>query len=206
MQPTQLSAGSDGGCDTVYNMQSFVQAVEARAADAAKPPIRMPPHGALLHATLMGDVDAAHRLLRRGAAVNEAVDGTTPLLVSVGSGSTDLVKLLLEARADVSKTEDDGASPVLIAAHLGLTQVLALLLAHAPTAIIHRARADGETPLSCSVRRAIQGSTAHYACAISLVKAGALEQPTVTTARHVPHLVSVAGSAARAKRGHELQQ
>jgi ankyrin repeat protein len=69
-------------------------------------------------------------LIKARADVNTAykVDtGWTPLFLAAYFGYTDVVQLLLDARADVHVTDKDGDSPLTSATKKGHTEIVRLL-------------------------------------------------------------------------------
>ena len=84
-----------------------------------------------------GQVQVARGLLagrdgRGGVEVDRARadTGSTPLLQASFQGFVDVVKLLLDHRADPNKPSFDGTTPLLFAAQEGFVDIAKLLLAH----------------------------------------------------------------------------
>ena len=177
---------------------SLLGALSLRAADANT---SRPSPGALLHATLLGDMGAVRKLLDRGASVNQPVDSTTPLMAAAGCSNASLLRVLLDASANVSEIEDDGSTALLIACHVGCSQAVAMLIKAARdqevTSLIDLSRHDTETPLSCAMRRALQGSRPHLACVLSLLEARANPESAAARPATTPHLVAAAIYAAQ---------
>ncbi|XP_059167490.1 ankyrin repeat domain-containing protein 50-like [Physella acuta] len=82
----------------------------------------------LTKAALNNDVTAVQRLLDRGDDVNAEDNGWTPLLVAVKNANVAVVRLLLQAGADVNWTNRKGQSALLFAVHNVDLEVVELLL------------------------------------------------------------------------------
>lgn len=82
----------------------------------------------LMMAALRGNLDAARRLIERGAQVNR--EGWTPLhYAASGSDSTAVVALLLDGGAEVDPRAPDGNTPLMMASRYGAIGSAELLLA-----------------------------------------------------------------------------
>jgi ankyrin repeat protein len=75
----------------------------------------------------------------------------TPLYMAALNGYSDVVKLLLEAKANVNTTRENDTTPLFIAAKLGHIEVVKALLA--AKADVNIARADGMTPLKIARKK-----------------------------------------------------
>jgi ankyrin repeat protein len=77
------------------------------------------------------DAASVRKLIAEGADVDELDHGDAPLVMAAYLGHTDIVKLLLEAGADV-KAVDPGmkATALHAAAYAGRTEAARLLIAH----------------------------------------------------------------------------
>ena len=83
----------------------------------------------LYNACANGQVDAARRLLDRGAEVDRATKkGATPLHIACQNGHLDAVRLLLEKGAEVDRAMENGATPLYIACLKGHVDAARLLL------------------------------------------------------------------------------
>ena len=77
-------------------------------------------------------------------------NGDTPLHGAAWNGYTELVKILLETKADVNaRKRDDGATPLYIASIRGHTEIVKLLLDY--KADVNMGLTNGDTPLHTAV-------------------------------------------------------
>ena len=118
-------------------------------------------------AAFMGHAAAAKALLARGApvdAVSSNAMANTPLCAALaGRGSADVVRLLLDARADVNFRAELGVTPLHLAASRGADPLVQLLLERGADASARMD--DGTTPA------AIAASRGHAATAAALERA-----------------------------------
>ena len=89
----------------------------------------------LWEACSQGDVAAARRLLKKGAAVDQAeASGATPLWIACEKGHVDAARLLLDKDAEVDRAASGwrtkGQTPLYIAKKNGHSAVVALLKKH----------------------------------------------------------------------------
>lgn len=91
--------------------------VEVRTAQDESP---------LMIAALKGDLDAARRLIARGADVNKT--GWTPLHYAATHGHLDVIRLLLEQHAYIDAESPNGSTPLMLAAKYGSREAVKLLL------------------------------------------------------------------------------
>lgn len=101
-------------------------------------------------AMYVGDIDAVRRHMEGDLDIDARdPDGTTLLTIASLLGHYELARLLIDAGADVNKTNyQDGSTPLHAAAFLGRADVVALLLDHGaePDAMSD----DGGTPLGAA--------------------------------------------------------
>ncbi len=123
----------------------------AKLSDEEAAAGRQPPAGdstvSIWEAVAAGDSQAVVENLKSGVSVNakNPAGGTTPLMTAALYGQTDLARLLLEKKADVSLVLGDGNSALHMAAFLGHTEIVKMLLKNG--ARVHTKNAKGETPL-----------------------------------------------------------
>lgn len=77
--------------------------------------------------------------------------GWTPLHVAAERGNTEVVKLLLEAKADIDPKDDDGKTPLHWAVHSGRSEAVKVLIEAG--ADINARDNDGNTPLDIAIQR-----------------------------------------------------
>ena len=113
-------------------------------------------------AAFMGHASVAQLLLARGApvdAVSSNAMANTPLCAALaGRGSADVVRLLLDARADVSFRAALGVTPIHLAASRGADPLVQLLLDHGADASARMD--DGTTPAAIAAGRGHAGTAA----------------------------------------------
>jgi uncharacterized protein len=141
------------------------KAADARAAESQR----------LMAAVTQGDSAAVTRLLAEGAAVDERFpvvngfnDAHTPLLVASRDGHTEIVRLLLEAGADVNATEPTfGAVPLHKAVYNGHAASTRLIAAWPGVDLDFQGSTNGYTPLHDALWHGYEE------CALILIGAGA---------------------------------
>jgi hypothetical protein len=99
----------------------------------------------LVKAAFEDDVPQIRELLRRGADVNQSENGTTALELAVGHGNLDLVRLLLQSGASVTRTNESGMTILFWLNRSDEHELLQLLL-QAGADVNHRNQ-DGNTAL-----------------------------------------------------------
>ena len=80
-------------------------------------------------ACTMNNIEAAHLLVERGAAINKQdSDGNSPLMFAVHGGHLDMVKFLVDkAKADINLADNEGTTPLIRAVCLGHVDIVELL-------------------------------------------------------------------------------
>jgi hypothetical protein len=157
------------------------------AATGSKPPVAKPKEDSssrvqtiLLNADLLaacekGDALEVRRLLGQGVSANASRDtGANALTYAIAGRHTEVVRLLLEARADPNRTSL-GMAPLFLASEKGDVKTVQLLLDHGANvnakleAVDEEMKArNGDTALIASAAPGISAATARL-----LLKAGA---------------------------------
>ncbi len=107
----------------------LIAGLAAGCQSSAPPSQPAPADGSLLEAVARDDDDAALRLIRKGADLNESVpqaageDRLTPLMIAVVNGNTRLVRILLNHGATLHQTAS-GYSAVDLARYLNEEEIL----------------------------------------------------------------------------------
>ena len=120
-----------------------------------------------------GQVETAQLLLLGGGGglgcveVDRATkgEGNTPLLQATTQGFVEVASVLMEHRADVSKSKHDGSTPLFMAAQCGFVELTELLLKH--RADINQANSNWVTPIN------IAAYSGHVAVVRVLLETGA---------------------------------
>ncbi len=113
------------GCLTIVPAMWFVGAIASRPAPGA------PESSTLFSAVVAGDVEVVRNELQNPETNVNALDpnsGSSPLCTAVFIGHTEIVRLLIDAGADVNQPNRDRARPLHIATFMGRSQVAGLLL------------------------------------------------------------------------------
>ena len=105
-------------------------------------------------ATMQSDIETVHRLLERGADVNEVQsDGATALHWAAYHGDADMAALLLEAGANPSIANRNGSTPMWLAVNRGEATVIEVLLKGGADA--NEALPLGRRPLMLAARTGV---------------------------------------------------
>ena len=100
----------------------------------------------LYKATKNGDIGQIRTMMENGADVNAGKGGVTPLLIASMTGRVDIVKLLVDAKADVNAAaKTNGFTPLFVASQTGRVDIVKLLVD--AKADVNAADKDGVTPL-----------------------------------------------------------
>ncbi|CAC5399298.1 Putative ankyrin repeat protein L93 [Mytilus coruscus] len=84
---------------------------------------------ALIELCFIGDIPMIHWCLSLDVDVNQCRNNeTTPLIVAVNEGLTEIVRILLDKGADYNKCGSDGWSSVMIACRVGHTYIVRMFL------------------------------------------------------------------------------
>lgn len=84
----------------------------------------------LQSAILSNNIEAVNGHIEAGSDLNEkdAMSGSTPLITAASFGRTEISKLLIDAKVDLSKTNNDGATALHTATFFCRTEVVKMLL------------------------------------------------------------------------------
>lgn len=80
----------------------------------------------LMYLAIVGDVDRAKVLIKRGAQINRL--GWTPLHYAASKGQVDMVRFLIDNKALVDAPSPDGTTPLMMAAFSGSENTVRMLL------------------------------------------------------------------------------
>jgi len=87
------------------------------------------PRVSLHAAALQGNLDAIRQHINAGSELNKKdAYGSSPLIVAVTFGKTEVAKALIEAGADLEITNNEGATPLHIAAFFCRTEIVRMLM------------------------------------------------------------------------------
>jgi ankyrin repeat protein len=134
-------------------------AVELLAALGVEGPDLLCP--ALVFAVAEGDLGMVRELLRIGADPNLAGAGLQPLIVASERGQADMVRLLIDAKANPSRGSSSHLTPLTIAARNGCLAVVEVLLKADPepealdTALVFAGKMGHEVVVDALVRNAL---------------------------------------------------
>jgi CubicO group peptidase (beta-lactamase class C family) len=101
--------------------------LETSSKETVQPP--KPPDVSLHEAALLGNSDAVQQHIEAGSNLNEKdAYGSTPLIVAITFGKTEVAGALIEAGADMEISNNDGATPLHLAALFCRTEIVGALL------------------------------------------------------------------------------
>ena len=88
-----------------------------------------PPRVSLHGAALQGNLDAIRQHINAGSELNKKdAYGSSPLIVAVTFGKTEVARVLIEAGADLEITNNEGATPLHVAAFFCRAEIVKALL------------------------------------------------------------------------------
>ncbi len=105
----------------------------------------------LMLAALKGNLDAAQRLLDRGAAINRP--GWAPLHYAATGPEPRLVGLMLERGAQIDAPSPNGSTALMMAARYGADDSALMLLARGASTVVHNQRDMNAADFARSVGR-----------------------------------------------------
>jgi len=87
------------------------------------------PHVLIQVAALQGNIDEIRKHIKAGSDLDEKdAYGSTPLIIAITFGKTEVAQALIEAGADLMITNNDGSASLHIAAFFCRTEILESLL------------------------------------------------------------------------------
>jgi ankyrin repeat protein len=87
------------------------------------------PHVIIQVAALQGNIDEIRKHIGAGSDLNEKDDyGSTPLIIAITFGRTEVARALIEAGADMTIANNEGSAPLHIAAFFCRTEIVEALL------------------------------------------------------------------------------
>jgi len=143
-----IEAARAGNVDKIRNLVS-----SGISPDASDVPYRNP----LLMAVIENKEEAVNTLIQLGADVNKTISGLgggTVLHTAAARNLPNIVKMLLDAGADINKEDNDGRTPLITAISLDNIDMVKFLIANG--ADINMINRNNETPLYIA---AIQSKT-----------------------------------------------
>ncbi len=117
-QPALMQAIRDGAWKT-YDLLVAHRKINVNATNASD-------ETPLMYLAIVGDIDRAKALIKKGAEVNRL--GWTPLHYAASKGNVDMTRMLLANKAMVNAPSPDGTSPLMMAAYAGSESTVRLLL------------------------------------------------------------------------------
>lgn len=117
-QPAIMEAIKNGAWG-VYDLLSRHRALNVNITNAHN-------ETPLMYLALLGDVDRARQLIKRGAKVNRL--GWTPLHYAASKGQAKMVSFLISQGALVDAPSPDGTTPLMMAAYSGSEDTVRVLL------------------------------------------------------------------------------
>jgi ankyrin repeat protein len=110
-----------------------------------------PPRVDLHVAALQGNLSAVEQHINAESDLNQKdAYGSTPLILAITFGRTEVAKALIEAGADMTLTNNDGATPLHIAAFFFRVEIVKALLDHGADKTVRNKA--GRTALESALR------------------------------------------------------
>lgn len=106
---------------------------------------------ALIYASAYGYHNIMKMLIDKGAKINEFKNDVNPVFAAVNNDNTKSLEILINARADVNKTDSKGYTPLMLAAQENYHRTARYLLNK--RAKIDTENYDGHTALSIAIQR-----------------------------------------------------
>lgn len=112
------------------NLNLVGKFIESLGQPSSAQPTRMPPSVGFHEAALQGDLEAIRYYIENGSDLNEkdTVGGSSPLIIAVTFGRTDVARALIDAGVDVDQQNKDGSSALHTAALFCHTEIVEALL------------------------------------------------------------------------------
>lgn len=126
----------------------------------------------VIDAILTGDPGRVDALLKKGATPNIATGGDSPLIYAARRNEIEMVRLLLDAGADINYRNDRGETALMTCSIRGTTELLTLLLERGSD--VHAVDDNGHTVLGKVISRPTDTEPLTRLC---IVKGASIHQP-----------------------------